>query len=56
MKKVNARVVNYVTLVQCNKINIEDVPLDIKADVIEMFSFLQNGEDKEREEATNHED
>lgn len=47
MKNINIRVMDYVTLVQANKISVSDVPEDIKADVIELVSYFQKGEAKE---------
>ncbi|WP_297818536.1 hypothetical protein [uncultured Lactobacillus sp.] len=44
MKNINTRVMDYVVLVQDEKISIDLVPSDIKTDVIEIISYLSHGE------------
>lgn len=47
MKNINTRVMDYVVLFQDNKITIDQVPADIKEDVIDIASYLQHGTQKE---------
>lgn len=52
MKNINVRTMDYVVLVQTQKISVNNIPEDIKTDVIEILSFLQNGETKTQEIST----
>lgn len=46
MKNINTRVMDYVVLFQDHKIEIDQVPEDIKTDVVEIASYLQHGDIK----------
>lgn len=54
-KKPNARIIDYVALVQDNVLTIEEVPADIREDVTEWIRYFSGIKDEETKDVANNE-